>query len=151
VQGTKCTARRRVALSGLWAAGAASRFLYSEINRRSPSLPFSLRAVDEDKRGRLGIGEIVTHGLLQPFPVLTEKAGELVAQFKFTALLTGTGTHCITPLTAPFAKSELSITDPELTKLLQTSAAPAKKKKNKKDAKAVVEPDAATNAAGASA
>jgi len=125
------------------AAGAASRFLFSEINRRFPSLPFALRALDEDKRGRLGIGEIVTHGLVQPFPVLTEKAGELVAQFKFTALLTGTGTHCITPLTAPFAKSELSITDPELNKLLQTSAAPAKKKKNKKDAKGAGEPDAA--------
>ena len=118
---------------------AASRTLYSDLNRRFPVLPFTLRALDEDKRGRLGITEILNHQLVTPYPVLAERAGELVAQFKFTAILTSSGTHRITNLTAPFAKSELAITDADLLRILQTGAGASsgsKKSKRGKKAKA---------------
>ena len=53
----------------------ASRYLFSEINTRYPSLGFNLRAFDEN-RGKLGIKELVSHDLVQPFPVLFEKDGK---------------------------------------------------------------------------
>lgn len=48
--------------------------------------------------------------------VLYERPGELVAQFKFTALLLPSGTHKITglPFDKSLCKSDRSIKDPEL-------------------------------------
>lgn len=59
----------------------ASRAVFSDINRRFPALPFTLRAL-ENKQSRLGLVECLNHGLLHPYPVLYEKAGELVAQVR---------------------------------------------------------------------
>ncbi len=42
-------------------------------------MPFTMRALD-GKQSRLGLVECLNHGLLHPYPVLYEKAGELVAQ-----------------------------------------------------------------------
>jgi len=64
----------------------SSRDLLREINTKFPSLLFSLRGLDPKKR-RLGIKEIVTHDLVDSYPVLYEKEGEFTAQFKFTALI----------------------------------------------------------------
>jgi curved DNA binding protein len=64
----------------------ASRDLFREINTKFPSLVFSLRGCDPKKR-RIGIKEIVSHDLVDAYPVLYEREGEFVAQFKFTALI----------------------------------------------------------------
>jgi len=64
----------------------ASRDLMREINQKFPSLPFSLRGLDPKKR-RIGIKEIVSHDLVDSYPVLFEKEGEFIAQFKFTVLI----------------------------------------------------------------
>ncbi|XP_072998231.1 ERBB-3 BINDING PROTEIN 1 [Typha latifolia] len=64
----------------------ASRFIFSEISQKYPIMPFSARALEE-KRARLGLVECVNHELLQPYPVLHEKPGDLVAHIKFTVLL----------------------------------------------------------------
>ena len=67
--------------------------MFKEINTRFPALPFTFRELETDKasKNRLGIGECLNHGLLHPYPVLLEKNGELVAQFKATVLLMPNG------------------------------------------------------------
>ncbi|ONK77060.1 uncharacterized protein A4U43_C02F2680 [Asparagus officinalis] len=73
----------------------ASRFIFSEINQKFPIMPFTARAFEE-KRARLGLVECVNHDLLQPYPVLHEKPGDLVAHIKFTVLLMPNGSDRIT-------------------------------------------------------
>ncbi|KAJ3699522.1 hypothetical protein LUZ61_003227 [Rhynchospora tenuis] len=73
----------------------ASRFIFSEINQKFPVMPFTARALEE-KRARLGLVECVNHELLQPYPVLHEKPGDLVAHIKFTVLLMPNGSDRIT-------------------------------------------------------
>lgn len=111
----------------------ASRFLLSQINKRFPTFPFTLRAL-EGQRAKLGIAECRNHDLVQPYPVLSCRKGELVAQFKFTCLLLPTGTLKITglPLDVSQIKSEHSVEDEELKTLLATRFGKRKKKKKKK-------------------
>ncbi|URD78328.1 Proliferation-associated protein 2G4 [Musa troglodytarum] len=73
----------------------SSRFIFSEISQKFPIMPFSARALEE-KRARLGLVECVNHDLLQPYPVLHEKPGDLVAHIKFTLLLMPNGSDRIT-------------------------------------------------------
>ena len=51
----------------------ASRQIFSEINKKYPTMPFTVRSLDS-KQGRLGLVECLNHGLLHPYPVLHEKA-----------------------------------------------------------------------------
>lgn len=50
----------------------ASRQIFSEINKKYPTMPFTVRALDS-KQSRLGLVECLNHGLLHPYPVLHEK------------------------------------------------------------------------------
>jgi len=111
----------------------ASRYVISEINKNFPTLPFPLRALDE-KRGKLGITECLKHDLVYPYPVLFEKAGEYVAQFKFTVLVTPNGTQRLNMAELPTAQSEHKINDPEIDTLLKSSTKRTKKNKKKKSA-----------------
>jgi len=108
----------------------AARYVFNEINSRFPTLPFTLRALDE-KRGRLGITECLKHDLVNPYPVLYEKQGEFVAQFKFTVLVLPSGTLRLNSHALPFISSQFKIEDPVITALLQTGTKRAKKNKKK--------------------
>jgi len=111
----------------------ASRYVLNEINAKFPTMPFSLRAFEDEKKGRLGIVECVNHGLVSPYPVLYEKQGESVAQFQFTALLLPTQTDKITSYPRlPFVKSQYSIEDPKIKAIL---ALGTKRKSNNKKQK----------------
>lgn len=65
----------------------SARDLHKEIDANFFTFPFSLRQ-SENKKARLGLSEMLKHGLIVPYPVLYEKDGELVAQFKVTLLIT---------------------------------------------------------------
>jgi len=110
-----------------------ARQFISEVNRRFPALPFSLRQIEEEQVARVGVSEAKRHELLEEYPVLREKDKEIVAQFKFTALLLPGGTKRITGLPLGSLETQLaptcSIEDPEIKKLLASSANPKKKKK----------------------
>jgi len=112
----------------------ASRYVLNEINKNFPTFPFALRALDE-KKGKLGITECLKHELVYPFPVLFEKAGEFVAQVKFTVLITGSGTTRLNNITAPVVQSEYKITDPSIEEVLKLETKIDKKKNKKKPAK----------------
>eukprot|EP00933_Yihiella_yeosuensis_P026392 TRINITY_DN2046_c0_g2_i1.p1 TRINITY_DN2046_c0_g2~~TRINITY_DN2046_c0_g2_i1.p1 ORF type:complete len:407 (-),score=141.58 TRINITY_DN2046_c0_g2_i1:77-1219(-) len=113
-----------------------ARQFISEVNKRFPVLPFSLRNVEDEQVARVGASEAKRHELLEEYPVLKEKEGEVVAQFKFTALLLPGGTKKVTGLPLgdleKQAASKLEVQDEDLKKLLASSANPKKKKKNKK-------------------
>lgn len=112
-----------------------ARQFISEVNRRFPALPFSLRAFEDEQVARVGVSEATRHELLEVYPVLQERPREVVAQFKFTALLLPGGTKRITGL--PLGSLEAQATtacvvqDEGLKKLLASSANPKKQKKKK--------------------
>jgi len=111
----------------------AARYVFSEINKKFPTFPFTIRAL-EDKRGRLGLTELLEHSLLQPYPVLFEKAGEFVAHFKFTVLLLPGSINRLTVFPSlPFVSSEYKIEDDEVNRILAMGL--KRKKKNKKKKK----------------
>jgi len=107
----------------------ASRSFFSEVNQRFPTMPFTLRAGDE-RNWRMGVVECVKHNLFTEYPVLFDKDGTFVAQFKFTVMLLPSGNPArLTTGPAPDATSELAIEDEGLKELLAVST--EKKKKNK--------------------
>ncbi|XP_072308831.1 proliferation-associated protein 2G4-like [Eucyclogobius newberryi] len=131
-----------------------SRTLFSEVERRFDTMPFTLRAFEDEGKARLGVVECAKHELLQPFTVLHEKEGEFVAQFKYTVLLMANGSHKITcgPFEPELYKSELEVQDADLKALLQSSASRKTQKKKKKKASktaanATVQPSDETEAA----
>jgi len=110
----------------------AARYVFNEINSRFPTFPFTVRALEE-KKGKLGITEMLKHDLLHPYPVLYEKNGEFVAQVKFTVLILGSATDRITghPLGTNVV-SENKIEDPSVNAILALGTKRTKKNKKKK-------------------
>jgi curved DNA binding protein len=112
-----------------------ARQFISEVQKRFPVLPFSLRAVEDEQVARVGVSEAKRHELLDEYPVLKEKDGQFVAQFKFTVLLLPGGTKKITGM--PLGElekqvvTEKRVQDEELRKLLAASANPKKQKKKR--------------------
>merc|ERR1712039_582147 len=47
-----------------------ARQFISEVNRRFPVLPFSLRSIEDEQVARIGISESKRHELLEEYPVL---------------------------------------------------------------------------------
>jgi hypothetical protein len=68
-----------------------SRQFFNDINKRFPTLPFSVRSFPDEKTAKLGVRECVNHELLLPYPVLNEKRGDFVAHVKVTVLLLPSG------------------------------------------------------------
>jgi hypothetical protein len=85
----------------------------------------------------MGVRECVNHGLLAPYAVLSERAGDAVAHVKFTLLLLPTGTIKITGLDAPagFASRELPTEIQSLLQIDEATAAAERRKLKKKNAR----------------
>merc|ERR1712190_44225 len=136
--------KRAVETSYLLKTQKARQFI-SEVNRRFPALPFTLRAIEDEQVARVGCSEARRHELLEEYPVLHEKLGEFIAQFKFTVLLLPGGTKKITGLPLGDLEKQLtpscSVKDEEIKKLLAKSANPKKKKKNDKKGEADTKKD----------
>ncbi|CUG02068.1 aminopeptidase, putative [Bodo saltans] len=91
----------------------SARELAREVDTRFQTFPFGVRNL-ETKKARLGLSEMVKHGMVSPYPVLFEKDGEVVAQFKVTLLITPKKIERITglpmqkgPAPAPFTDEVL--------------------------------------------
>ena len=110
--------------------------LHVQVIKKFPTLPFTLRAMDDERAAKMGIKECVNHELLLPYPVLYEKPGDQIAHVKFTILLLAGGTIKITGLPLPegmFRSSEGKALPEDLAAIL--AAEPAKKRRNKKKSK----------------
>jgi len=92
------------------------------------------------KKRKMGIVEILKHDLLDSYPVLYEKAGETVVQFKFTALILPDSTERLNSFSLPHVTSEYSVdSDPDIQAIMAESTErkqqPKKKKPTKKKGK----------------
>lgn len=125
----------------------ASRTVLSDVDKKFGVMPFTLRYFEDEVKAKMGLKECLNHKLIEPFPVLHEKDGEFVAQFKFTVLLMPTRSHKITGLSIDMGayKTEHKIEDESIVKLLQGSNPTANKKKKKKTAKKAIEGEATEN------
>ena len=113
----------------------ASRYVLTEVDKKFPTLPFTLRHFDDERQAKMGITECVSHGLLAPYPSLHEKVGSKVAHFKCTVLLLPSGTAKVTGLPLPsYFKTEKE-PDEETAQVLKEIAEKEAKKAKKKAAK----------------
>ncbi|CAK9783568.1 Creatinase/aminopeptidase [Cutaneotrichosporon oleaginosum] len=117
-----------------------SRTTFSEIQKKAGAFPFTLRALDDEKRARMGVQEAVSHGLLKPYEVTQTAAGTVVAQFFFTLALMPAGPLLLSPVPAWYSadkvKSSKSIKDEELKALVAAPLRAPKKKAKKAAAEA---------------
>jgi len=113
----------------------SSRYVLSEVDKKFPTLPFTLRHFEDERQAKMGITECVSHGLVTPYPSLHEKNGTKIAHFKCTVLLLPSGTSRVTGLELPdYFKTEKE-PDEETAKILADLAEKAAKKAKKKAAK----------------
>lgn len=112
----------------------ASRALLAEVDKKFPTLPFTLRHCSDLRKARLGIPECVSRGLLTPYPSLHEHSGT-VAHFKCTVLLLPSGTVRVTGLGLPSYLTTEKTADEETAKILKALEEEAAKKAARKAAK----------------
>ncbi|CAG9465884.1 unnamed protein product [Pedinophyceae sp. YPF-701] len=108
----------------------AARAVLSEVNRRFPTMPFTIRALKSEKV-KLALTELERKGLLHQYPVLRERPGELVAQIKGTSLLTSNGSDRVTVSPLPELATEKKVEDKEIQALLQSALKKSRKSKKK--------------------
>lgn len=112
-----------------------SRYLISEVDKKYPTLPFTLAYFEDERSAKLGVTECISHALLTPYPVLHEHVDAKVAHFKCTVLLLPSGTSRVTGIDIPgYFKTEKT-PDEETAKLLAELEEIAAKKAKKKAAK----------------
>ena len=111
----------------------ASRYLLQQINKKAPVFPFTLRAFDDERQARMGISEMVSHGMVDPYPVLFEKEHEIVAQFKTTVFVLPKQTRAaFTPAIPDYVKSEYTCEDELVKAVLATPLTTEEKKPEEK-------------------
>lgn len=112
----------------------AARQTYGEIKAKFPYMAFNLRNFEDRNKARLGIKNCLQYELVADYPIVYEKEGEYVAQFKFTLLVLPSQSMKTTvdyPL--PFVSSEFSIeNDDEVQKVMAMSKEKKKRRRRKK-------------------
>jgi curved DNA binding protein len=112
----------------------SSRYVLSEVDKKFPTLPFTLRHFEDEKMAKMGMTECVSHGLVTPYPSLHEHSGK-VAHFKCTVLLLPSGTSRVTGLELPSYFTTDKEPDEDTQTVLKELADAADKKAKKKAAK----------------
>lgn len=118
----------------------SSRATLSEIKNKFGLFPFSLRQLDDERAGKVGIVECVRGGVVRQYEVIGATDGEPISRLFTTIAITKNG---LQRLAAPKAvdlenvKSDKKITDEEILKILELplAAPPKAKSKNKKKKK----------------
>ncbi|KAK2746452.1 Curved DNA-binding protein (42 kDa protein) [Onygenales sp. PD_40] len=125
----------------------SSRQTLSEIVRRFGTFPFSLRQLEDEKAGKVGVVECVRGGVVRQYEPAGEADGSPVSRLLSTVVITKNG---LTKVAAPPAldvtkvQSDKKIVDEEILKILErplarSTGAKKNKKKKKKAAKKAVE------------
>lgn len=113
----------------------SGRAFFVEVNKRFPTLPFSLAQFEDSTAAKVGVRECSNHDMLIAYPVLTETPGEYVAQFKCTIAMLPRSTTVLAgdiEFDEKRFESDKSIKSEEVQKLL---ASDLWKKEDKKKAK----------------
>ena len=127
---TRTTVFKRVVDKAYSLRIKGSRQFFNEVNKRFPTLPFSIRSFADERNARLGIRECVGHNLLVPYPVLFERPNDIIVHVKFTILLLPGGTIKITGLPMPDGIVTEKVLPEEILTIL--AEIPEKKKKDRK-------------------
>lgn len=121
----------KLALDNTYTAKMESaREVSREIDAKFQTFPFGVRNLDT-KKARLGLSEMVKHGMVAPYPVLFEKDGEAVAQFKVTLLVTSKKIERITGLPMQKGPAPAPFTDETLLAASKLPLSLEEKKKKK--------------------
>lgn len=64
-----------------------ARSFFHTVNTKFPTLPFTIRGFEDLTGAKVGVKECKTHDLLMEYPVLAEKKGDFIAQFKATVAI----------------------------------------------------------------
>lgn len=101
-------------------------------------MPFSIRQIEDPITAKVGVKECIDHDLLTTYPVLVEKDGETVAQFKATVCILQKGTTILAgnlPLAESSFSTENKVTDQAILDILAVSLDKKTQKKKNKGAK----------------
>jgi len=114
-----------------------SRQFFHTISEKYPTMPFSIASIKDATSARVGVAECINHDLLHMYPVLTEKTGDFVAQFKATIALLPSGALVLNevPFENELYESTSKIEDKAILELLATSLDRKKVKKPAKEGK----------------
>ena len=105
------------------------------VSKKYPTLPFSIRGFEDLTGAKIGVKECMDHELITSYPVLTEKAGNFVAQFKGTIVVQPKSTAILCgarALNKAGIESDKKIKDEELSKLIASDLWKMEKEKKKK-------------------
>lgn len=129
--------KRAVENTYLLRSDKARNFL-KQVNTKYPSLPFSLRAFEDETTARIGVKHCLDHQLIEPFNVVEEEKGELVAHWKADVAVLPNGTVFLSgnlPFDASRFETDNKIVAQELSDLLALSMDLKEQKKRKKAVK----------------
>ncbi|KAL9531400.1 Curved DNA-binding protein [Sphaerulina musiva] len=117
----------------------SSRATLSEIQKRFGTFPFSLRQLESEKDGKVGVIECVRGGVVRAYEVVGSTDGEPVSRLFETIAITKNGVQKLSAPPTPDLsqwKSDKKITDEEILKILELplnkNSTKAKKPKSKK-------------------
>jgi len=124
----------------------SARAFFTEVNKKYPTLPFSIRSFEDSTAAKVGVKECLAHDLLTSYPVLVDKAGEIVAQFKVTIAVLQKSTILLAgdiPLDVSRFETEKKVNNAELQAIIASELwkkeVTKKVKKEKKEAAPVTE------------
>lgn len=80
----RCTVYKRELQTAYNLRMKSSRAFFTEVNKRFPTLPFSMASLEDSTAAKVGVKECVEHDLLVPYPVFVDKKGSYSAQFGCT-------------------------------------------------------------------
>ena len=113
-----------------------SRSFFSVVNKKYPTLPFSIRGFEDTTGAKVGVKECMEHELLMEYPVLTDKPDNFVAQFKATVVVQPRSTALICGgrdlLNKDAIDSDKKIKDETLAALIAAPLWVSEKQKKKK-------------------
>lgn len=110
----------------------SSHAVLNEIKKKATSYPFAIKNLEDPTKGRTGLKENVSHGIMTAYDVYQEKEKEVVAQVYVTVAVTKNGLVKLTSteFDSEAVKSEVELSD-DLKSLLSESLKFNKKKAEK--------------------
>lgn len=113
----------------------SSHYVLKAVQEHFPTMPFTLRMMDDERQAKMGVQECVNHELLTAYPVFNERENAHVGHFKCTVLLMPTGNKVITGHPLPQEYESAKELDEENRKVLDECREREEKKKKKQQAK----------------
>ena len=111
-----------------------ARHFFHIVNEKYPTLPFSIRGFEDLTGAKVGVKECLGHDLINAYPVLAEKKGEFVAQFRCTIAVQpkSTAILCGARALADGLKTDKAVKSEELKTLIASDLWKKEEKKKEK-------------------